>query len=127
MRRLKKDIVKIIQPRMNEILTLVKKQLDEMGYLRLLGGGVVLTGGGSLIPGTIELAQDVFGLPARLGYPVKLGGLVEEYSSPIYATGIGLVLYGAQTKESRGYQNNKTPVSLRVTMNRIKSWLKEFF
>jgi cell division protein FtsA len=127
LRRLKKDIVKIIQPRMDEILTLVKKQLDEKGYLRLLGGGVVLTGGGSLIPGTIELAQDVFGLPARLGYPMKMGGLVEEYSSPIYATGIGLVLYGAQTKESRGYQDNKTPVNLRITMNRIKSWLKEFF
>ena len=66
--RFKRDIVNIIQPRMTEMLVMVKEQLEKKSYLKLLGGGVVLTGGGSLIPGTVELAQDVFQLPARTDY-----------------------------------------------------------
>lgn len=90
----RKEICRIIQPRMVEIFSLVKEQMIRKDYLKHLGGGVVLTGGGSLLPGTIELAKDVFGLPARLGYPKPLGGLVAEYNSPVYATAVGLVLYG---------------------------------
>jgi cell division protein FtsA len=124
--RLKRDIVKIIQSRMNEILEMVKEQLVKKGYLRLLGGGVVLTGGGSLIPGTVELAQEVFGLPARLGYPMSLGGLVEEYNSPIYATAVGLVMYGAESR-SKGTEGGNRNADFRGAMDRIKNWLKEFF
>ena len=128
--RFRKDIVKIIQPRMTEMLTMVKDQIDKKGYLKLLGGGVVLTGGASLVPGTIELAQDVFDLPARIGYPIKLGGLVEEYFNPIYATGIGLVLYGVSKGEVGAAENlRKTNGSDRFTgfMHRMKNWFKEFF
>lgn len=128
--RLKRDIVKIIQPRMNEMLSMVKDQIDKKGYLKLLGGGVVLTGGASLVPGTIELAQEVFDLPARIGYPIKLGGLVEEYYNPIYATGIGLVLYGVSRGELGAPENlrkPKGPVRSAGFMDRMKNWLKEFF
>jgi len=128
--RLKRDIVKIIQPRMNEMLSMVKDQIDKKGYLKLLGGGVVLTGGASLVPGAIELAQEVFDLPARIGYPVKLGGLVEEYFNPIYATGIGLVLYGVSKGELGATENLRKPIGPdRSTgfMHRMKNWLREFF
>ncbi len=129
--RLKRDIVKIIQPRMNEMLSMVKDQIDKKGYLKLLGGGVVLTGGASLVPGTIELAQEVFDLPARIGYPMKLGGLVEEYFNPIYATGIGLVLYGVSKGEVGGAPENlrktKGPDRFTGFMDRMKNWFKDFF
>ena len=125
--RLKRDIVKIIQSRMNETLEMVKEQLVKKGYQRLLGGGVVLTGGGSLIPGMVDLAQEVFGLPARLGYPMSLGGLVEEYNSPIYATAVGLVMYGAEARATGIFESGNRNANIRGTMDRIKNWLKEFF
>jgi cell division protein FtsA len=128
--RLKRDIVKIIQPRMTEMLAMVKEQVEKKGYLKLLGGGVVLTGGASLIPGTVELAQEVFELPARIGYPIKLGGLVEEYFSPIYATGIGLVLYGASKTEAGTVEKihkPKSPDGFRDFVDRMRNWFKEFF
>ncbi len=126
--RFKKDIVRIIQPRMSEMLSMVKDQIEKKGYLRLLGGGVVLTGGASLVPGTVELAQEVFDLPARIGYPMKLGGLVEEYYNPIYSTGIGLVLYGAQKGDvPENLRKTKGPERLTGFMYRMKNWFKEFF
>ena len=120
----------IIQPRVNEMLSMVKDQIDKKGYLKLLGGGVVLTGGASLVPGTIELAQEVFDLPARIGYPMKLGGLVEEYFNPIYATGIGLVLYGVSKGEVGAPENirkTKGPDRFTGFTDRMKNWFKEFF
>ena len=98
----RRSMAEIIQPRMAEILGMVKEQIEKKGYLHLLGGGVVLTGGGSLLlSGASELASEIFGLPARVGYPVKLGGLVEEYHDPMYSTGVGLVMYGASREGSR--------------------------
>ncbi|HUV07709.1 MAG TPA: cell division protein FtsA [Spirochaetia bacterium] len=128
--RLRREIVKIIQPRMTEVFSMVKEQVEKRGYLKLLGGGVVLTGGACQVPGTVELAQDVFGLPARIGYPVKLGGLVEEYYSPIFATGIGLVLYGSSKGgEAVGLEKTRKSASVGISgvMDRMKNWFKEFF
>ncbi|HEQ72216.1 MAG TPA: cell division protein FtsA, partial [Spirochaetia bacterium] len=86
----RRKIVDIIQPRMEEIFKLVRARVEEAGQLKRLGGGVVIVGGGSLLPGTLELATEIFELPARIGYPQGLGGLIEEYSSPVYATAVGL-------------------------------------
>ena len=87
-------LIEIIRPRMTEVFGMVKEQLQRSGYLNLIGGGVVLTGGGAMLSGAAELATEVFGLPARIGYPSPLGGLVDEYRSPQYATGVGLIMYG---------------------------------
>lgn len=85
----------IIQPRLEEILEIAGIEIKRSGYARHLGAGVVLTGGGSLIPGTAELAAEVLGVEARVGLPTGLGGgMVKEVSDPKYATGVGLVLYG---------------------------------
>ena len=126
--RSKQEIVEIIQPRMTEMLALAKEQVEEKGYLKLLGGGVILTGGGALLPGTVELAQEVFGLPARIGYPTRLAGLSEEVSSPIHATGLGLVMYGrskAGAAPIDGGRRRKGPS--KGLWDRTQEWFREFF
>ena len=84
----------IIQPRMEEIFSLASKEIKRSEFCNLLGAGVVLTGGGSLLEGSLELAEEIFGFPAKFGIPQGFTGLVESVSTPIFATGAGLVLYG---------------------------------
>ena len=101
-------LAQIIQPRLEEILEFVGVEIRRSGYGRHLSAGVVLTGGGALIPGTAELAAEILGLEARVGRPLGLaGGLVEEVDDPKYATGVGLVLHGLRTGATRG----ATPVA----------------
>lgn len=123
----RKSVVDIIQPRMTEMLTMVRDQVKGNNYIKLLAGGVVLTGGGSLLSGTAELASEIFNLPARVGYPVKLGGLIEEYYSPIYATGIGLVLFGASKTEHEHLDTSSSDRIFNNVWERMRNWLKEFF
>ncbi len=88
-------LAQIIQPRMEEILEIAGIEIKRSGYARHLAAGVVLTGGGALIPGTAELASEVLGMEARIGRPLGLAtGMVEEVSDPKFATAVGLVLYG---------------------------------
>ena len=124
---LRSVLAEIIQPRMSEIFGMVKELLARKEYLNILGGGVVITGGGSLLPGTIELASDIFNLPARIGYPVRLGGLVEEYHNPMFATGVGLVMYGASKKEIEYMDTSSSERAFSSVWERMKTWLKEFF
>ena len=123
----RKQIVEIIQPRMAEIFGMVKEQIDKKGYLKLLGGGVVITGGGSLLSGTAELASEIFGLPSRIGFPVKLGGLVEEYYNPMFATGVGLVLYGASRSSTEYFDTTSSEGTFSSVWERMRKWFKEFF
>jgi cell division protein FtsA len=95
------QICQIVQARMEEILRLAKEKIDKLALDRPLGGGVVLSGGGSQLVGVAELASSLFRLPVRVGVPMAVGGLVEEYRSPVYATAVGLVLEGAERDQSR--------------------------
>jgi cell division protein FtsA len=95
------QILGIIRPRVEEIYKMVKEKLDKLSLSRPLGGGIVLTGGGALMPGAAELAGHVFKLPVRVGNPLSVGGLVEEYRSPVYATAVGLVLEGRDREEKK--------------------------
>ncbi|MDR2841933.1 MAG: cell division protein FtsA [Spirochaetaceae bacterium] len=88
------EIVQIIQPRLIETFQMAKEKLSKQIRSRALGGGIVLTGGGANLAGACELASKVFGLPVRVGNPLSVGGLVEEYCNPKYATSVGLVLEG---------------------------------
>ena len=113
----RKDLVRIIDPRMEEIFGLVEKELARSGYRDLLSAGLILTGGTSLLVGVKELAEDQLGLPTKIGEPhVKRPA---ELTSPIYATVVGLVLYGIKRREEL--------VSEERLGMRIKEWLKEFF
>jgi cell division protein FtsA len=124
---MRSDLVEIIQPRMAEILGMIREQIDRKGYLNILGGGVVITGGGSLLSGTAELATEIFNLPARIGYPIKVGGLVEEYHSPIYATGVGLVLAGASRRDVDYMDTSSSEKTFSSVWDRMRNWFKEFF
>jgi cell division protein FtsA len=122
------QIEEIARPRMEEIFSLVREKLAKLSFSRPLGGGVVLTGGASQILGAAELASYVFGLPARIGVPFSLGGLVEEYRNPVYSTAVGLVLEGF---EREGWTLEKTGDSRtreKRLFGRLAEWFrKEFF
>lgn len=122
----RKEICRIIQPRMAEIFNLVREQMQKKDFLRHLGGGVVLTGGGALLPGTAELAREVFGIPARIGVPTNIGGLVREYQSPLYSTAVGLVLYGADLMKSQNAKAGGARRKQEGVFTRLKDWFKEF-
>ncbi len=124
---MRSELVEIIQPRMAEILGMIREQIEKKGYLNILGGGVVITGGGSLLSGTAELATEIFNLPARIGYPIKVGGLVEEYYNPIYATGVGLVLAGASRRDVDYMDTSSSEKAFTSVWDRMRSWFKEFF
>jgi cell division protein FtsA len=119
-----KDLAGIIEPRVAEILTMVRDKVAKKGYLKHLGGGVVLTGGGAMIPGVVELAQDVFETAARVGQPPSMGGVVEEYQTPEFATAVGLVQFG----ESLGVAS-KRPVAKEEggLVHGFMQWIKNFF
>ena len=85
-------ILQIVRPRMEEIFKMVKEKIDKLNFNRPLGAGIVITGGGAQLLGATELASEIFGLPVRMGSPRPMGGLVEEYRNPAYATATGLVL-----------------------------------
>jgi cell division protein FtsA len=101
-RRLSRQMLaEICEPRMEEILFLVEQDLSHAGYKDVVGAGVVLTGGAALIEGCQELAEQIFNLPTRIGYPLNIGGIKDVVDSPKYATAVGLLRYGAE-KESSG-------------------------
>jgi cell division protein FtsA len=126
------QILAIIRPRMEEIFGMVKEKLDKLSLSRPLGGGIVLSGGGAQLLGAAELASRVFRLPVRVGIPLPVGGLVEEYRSPVYATAVGLVLEGARREEKRsvdrGGESRPHEKGQPSLFRKLADWLrKEFF
>jgi cell division protein FtsA len=94
------ELVKVIEPRVEEIFEHVKKELMRTGYFDGLAGGIVLTGGATSMDGVAEIAEQVLRLPTRRGAPTKIGGLVDVVRSPSYSTGVGLVMFGAEQGKS---------------------------
>jgi cell division protein FtsA len=95
-------LASIIEPRVEEILNLVLQEMKKSQYFESLAAGLVLTGGGSLMQGMVELAEKIFDVPVRTGKPSGISGLEQTISSPIYSTGVGLLLYGwEQVKEGK--------------------------
>ena len=90
------ELASIVQPRMAEIFRMVRKRLDQNDYLRYVGGGIVLTGGGALLPGSAELAQEIFQSAVRVGQPGTHGGVVDAYRRADCSTVVGLVLYAEE-------------------------------
>ena len=119
-------LAEIIQPRMEEIFFLVKEELDKKDFKDLLAGGIVLTGGASLLEGTEKIAEDVFRMPVRIGTPDGIHGLVEEVSSPEFATGVGLVYYGLNALPE-SFMENRGAGLFNNIKHRMSNWLGEFF
>lgn len=122
-RRVSRELLAhIIEQRLDEILGLAYEELDEAGVLDRLGAGVVLAGGGVCVSHTVELARAVFNLPVRLGVPGKgLAGATNAVASPVYATGVGLTLYGGMQQRNGGLATASRAIA------RVSEWLKELF
>jgi len=118
-------IAHIVEQRLDEMFGLVQEDLDRAGVLDKLGAGIVLTGGTTVLHGTVELAQQVFAAPVRAGRPEEgLTGLADSVALPRFATVAGLALYGADRFKETG-EGASTLTSGLVT--KIAAWLKEFF
>ncbi len=116
----------ILEPRTEEIFTLVQREIYRAGVEHLISSGIVITGGSALLEGCTDLAESVFNLPTRLGRPRGIGGLVDVVNNPMYATGVGLVVYGARNrnKAANKFRIRDTNIFNRV-MTRMKRWFKD--
>jgi len=116
----------IIEPRIAEILSLAHREIIKSGYEDLLAAGVVLTGGTSNIEGITELGEQVFNMPVRRGFPDDVGGIVDTINNPIYATGVGLVLYGSTNQSGVLFKKREKNIMGRITKS-VKKWFDDFF
>ena len=91
-----------------------------------MASGVVLTGGTSLLEGIVETAERILNLPVRVGYPNSVGGLSEIVKSPMYATAVGLILYGRNHESDSNYKNGNKNRLAKITQG-IKNWFEEVF
>ncbi|HPD79710.1 MAG TPA: cell division protein FtsA [Spirochaetia bacterium] len=124
------NLAQIMQPRMEEIILLLREKIITMNYMHLLKGGIVLTGGGAKMNGVVDLVQEIFNMPVRVGVPSSLGGLTEEYQKPEHATAVGLVLMGAERHlagNSIKEKPDKGSTSRHGVLKKISDWFKEMF
>lgn len=117
----------IIEPRVEELFSLIKREIVKTGYEEMIASGLVVTGGTALMDGVVEIAEEVMQLPARLGKPRDIGGLVEVVSSPMYATAIGLVQYGFENLTGPALAAPSDEGLFNKVWARMKRWLGEFF
>jgi len=122
----RQTLAEVVEPRYEELLMLVQAELRRSGFEELLAAGVVLTGGSSKMEGVIELAEEVFHLPVRLGVPQHVGGLAEVVRNPIHATGVGLLLFGNQEMGETSTES-KTGDGMKGMFARMKSWFQGNF
>lgn len=122
----RQTLVEVVEPRYEELLMLVQEELRRSGFEEMLAAGVVLTGGSSKVEGLIELAEEVFHLPVRLGVPQHVGGLVEVVRNPIHATGVGLLLFGNKQLADDQLETRSTD-GMKGMFSRMKSWFQGNF
>ena len=119
-------LCEIVQPRMEEIFSLVDREVRRAGFMQQAAAGVVVTGGSSIMAGVPELAEQLFDLPVRLGMPTGVGGLKEVVSSPMYATGVGLALYGAEHRDQRQFNRISERTLVDKVIKRMMQWFSDF-
>jgi cell division protein FtsA len=126
-RRLSRQtLAEVVEPRYEELLTLVQAELRRSGFEDLVAAGIVLTGGSSKMEGVIDLAEEVFHMPVRLGIPQGVSGLVDVVRNPIYATGVGLLQFGHQCRVSGG-MDVSADGGFNTVWRRMKSWFQGNF
>jgi cell division protein FtsA len=125
----RQTLAEVIEPRVEELFTLVAAELRRSGFEDLVGSGVVLTGGSSKLQGMVELAEEVFHMPVRLGMPHSVSGLSGVVENPMYATGVGLVQFGARHRGGSEFvqQGGKASPGMKGVLSRMKSWFQGNF
>ena len=118
------ELAQIIEPRVIEIMEMVDNELAKSGKKEILAAGVVLTGGGSMIEGTVDAAERVLNMPVRIGLPENIVGLKDVVSTPMYANGVGLLRYGAKMGQLR--QTRKTPGGLKSLKDKLRQIFSDY-
>jgi cell division protein FtsA len=117
----RKTLAEVIEPRVEELYSLVQTELRRSGYEELLSSGVVITGGSSVMQGMVELGEEIFHMPVRVGYPAYHGALAEAVRHPRHSTGVGLLLAGMQQLRNREIARMSAG-SFRQVLERMKTW-----
>jgi cell division protein FtsA len=121
----RKILCEIIEPRMEEVLTLAHQEITRSGLEDQIPSGVVLTGGASALAGLAELAEEIFETPVRQGLPTHIGGLQDVVRSPMYSTGVGLVLYGLS--QSRAHNQSRFRIRDESIFGRVRQRMRDWF
>ena len=122
----RQTLAEVVEPRYEELLSLVQAELRRSGLDEICAAGVVLTGGSAKMEGAIELAEEIFHMPVRLGYPQHISGLVDVVRNPIHSTGVGLLLFGNRQQSGlSSYQLDEN--SEAGIWSRMKSWFQGNF
>ncbi|MDH4262036.1 MAG: cell division protein FtsA [Spirochaetia bacterium] len=116
----RKHLAEIMEARMRELLELIDNEISRSGQKNRLAGGIILTGGGSLVDGMTTLAEEVINLGAAIGHPKGFSGIVEKISSPIFSTATGLILYAAQYTDFKA--GNKRSKGF---LDKMKNWIQD--
>jgi cell division protein FtsA len=122
----RKTLAEVIEPRVEELYSLIQAELRRSGYEELLSSGIVLTGGSSMMQGMVELGEEIFHMPVRVGQPAYRGGLADVVRHPRYSTGVGLLLAGMQQLYQQELARAQTG-SLQQLIERMKAWFKGNF
>jgi len=109
-----RTLAEILEPRARELLYFVKESLRQGGVLEALGAGCVLTGGGAMLPGMLDVTESQLRVPARTGMPVRLSNMPGELVHPSFSTAIGMLLYAHRTRVTRAAENNSLRAKLRA-------------
>ena len=115
----RQTLAEVVESRYEELFRLVLAELRRSGYEQLIASGVVLTGGAAKMEGVVELAEEVFHVPVSLASPSGISGLDDMVRNPIYATGVGLLMYGARQQLGRGGRRT----GRRGVLSRVRSWI----
>ncbi len=120
----RQTLAEVVEARYDELFTLIQAELRGSGFEELIAAGVVLTGGASKMEGVVELAEEIFHMPVSVGSPASVTGLKDIVKNPIYATGVGLLMYGKEKQEEQGAGNRQRGGG---TFGRFRNWLSENF
>ena len=122
----RQTLAEVVEPRYEELFTLVQAELRRSGFESLIAAGVVLTGGSAKMEGAVELAEEIFHMPVRIGMPQHVSGLSDVVRNPIYATGVGLLIFGQRQIQTAG-SSVRLDSGVKGILRRMKSWFQGNF
>ena len=123
----RQTLAEVVEPRYEELLTLIQAELRRSGFEDLVAAGMVLTGGSAKMEGLVELAEEILHMPVRIGHPQQVEGLVEVVRNPVYATGVGLLRFAGRSERERGGAGVDAPGDSPSPLQRMKSWFQSGF
>lgn len=121
----RQSLAEVVEPRYDELFTLIQAELRRSGFEDLIPSGIVLTGGTSKMEGAMELAEEIFHMPVRIGYPQSIEGLADIVRNPVYSTAVGLLLHGAHY--SKDVRRSAAAAAGDPWWGRLTQWLRERF